>query len=349
MAMLTRQKTTQILLDRDHGLEILVRALGGEYLALRNGHRTGFNPLQLEHNPSNFQFMKGWLRSLAQPPGLPLLSVREQADLDQALHGTLALERSHRRLSRLVEFLDSTDPEGVFARLSRWCEGGDEAWVFDNPEDVVVPRMAQNAIFGFDGTDLLKNEVTRGPAMLYIFHLTRQLLDGRRLVFWVDEFARWLKNADFRDMGEDSLQTMRKLEGCFMGAVQSASSIRESPIVRTLIEQMPTRILFPTPDATRDDYIELFGLSEREYRLIKEEISPGSRMFLLKRGRHSAVCQLDLKGFEAVLAVISGRATTVELFHQLVEQYGDSPEQWLPRFSERFGSLPGLEEFSKHT
>jgi type IV secretion system protein VirB4 len=30
MAMLTRQHTTQIVLDRDHGLEILVRALGGE-------------------------------------------------------------------------------------------------------------------------------------------------------------------------------------------------------------------------------------------------------------------------------------------------------------------------------
>ncbi len=50
-------------------------------------------------------------------------SVREQADLDQALRGTLALEASARRLSRLVEFLDPTDPEGLHARLARWCEG----------------------------------------------------------------------------------------------------------------------------------------------------------------------------------------------------------------------------------
>jgi type IV secretion system protein VirB4 len=348
VAMLTRQQTTQIILDKHRGLEILVRALGGEYLALRNGYPTGFNPLQLEPTPFNFQFLKTWLRSLAQAPGQPVLTVREQADLDQALHGTLALERSHRRLSRLVEFLDSTDPEGVFARLSRWCDGGDEAWVFDNAEDVVVPRLEQNAIFGFDGTDFLSNDITRPPVTLYIFHLVKQLLDGRRLVFWVDEFARWLADSAFTAMSKDSLQTMRKLEGCFMAAAQSASNIRESSIARTIIEQTATKILFPTTDATREDYIDLFGLSEREYRLIKDELLPGSRMFLLKRGRHSAVCQLDLKGFDAELAVISGRATSVEFLHQLVDQYGSEPEQWLPRFCERFGGLPGL-EFSNRT
>jgi Type IV secretory pathway, VirB4 components len=349
IAMLTRQQTTQIILDKDRGLEILVRALGGEYLALRNGLPTGFNPLQLDPTPNNFQFLKTWLRALAQPPGLPVLTVREQADLDQALHGTLALERAHRRLSRLVEFLDSTDPEGVFARLSRWCESGDEGWVFDNREDVVVPRMAQNALIGFDGTDFLNNEVTRPPVTLYIFHLVRQLLDGRRLMFWAEEFAAWLSHAAVAAASKDYLQTMRKLEGCFMAIVQSASNVRESPIARTIIEQTATKILFPTSDATREDYIDLFGLSEREYLLIKEELLPGSRTFLLKRGRHSAVCQLDLKGFDAELAVISGRTMTVEFLNQLIEQYGPRPEHWLARFCERFGGLPELEEFSTRT
>ncbi|MEP7246863.1 MAG: VirB4 family type IV secretion/conjugal transfer ATPase [Gammaproteobacteria bacterium] len=351
IAMLTRQGTTQIILDKDRGLEILVRALGGEYLALRNGLPTGFNPLQLALTPGNFQFLKTWVRALAQPPGLPVLNVREQADLDQALHGTLALERSHRRLSRLAEFLDATDPEGVFARLSPWCEatGGDEAWVFDNPEDVVVPRMAQNAIFGFDGTDFLDNPRTRPAVSLYIFYLARQLLDGRRLLFWVEECAKWLLDADFAAMSKDSLQTMRKLEGCFMAIVQSASNVRESSIARTIIEQTATKILFPTSDATREDYIDMFGLSEREYSLIKEELSPGSRSFLLKRGRHSAVCQLDLKGFDAELAVISGRATTVDFLKQLIAEYGPLPDNWLARFCERFGGLPGLEEFSTRT
>lgn len=342
IAMLTRQNTTQIVLDKDRGLEVCLRALGGEYLALRNGLPTGFNPLQLSVTPSNLQFLKTWLRALAQPAGAPLLGVREQADLDQALHGTLALECSHRRLSRLVEFLDATDPEGVFGRLSPWCAGGDESWVFDNSEDAIVPLLASNSLIGFDGTDFLANDLTRPPVTLYIFHLVRQLLDGRRLMFWVDEFARWLADAAFTAMSKDSLQTMRKLEGCFMAAVQSASNVRESAIARTLVEQTATKILFPTSDATREDYIDLFGLSEREYQLIKEELTPGSRSFLIKRGRHSAVCQLDLKGFDPELGVISGRATSVELLYQLIDQYGPTPDDWLAPFCGHFGGLPGL-------
>jgi type IV secretion system protein VirB4 len=52
-------------------------------------------------------------------------------------------------------------------------------------------------------------------------------------------------------------------------------------------------------------------LTEREFRLIKDQLEPGSRMFLVKQAHHSVVCQLDLKGFDAELAVISGRAAKV--------------------------------------
>jgi type IV secretion system protein VirB4 len=47
LAMLARQDVTQVVFDKDRGLEILVRALGGTYLPLKNGAPTGFNPLQL--------------------------------------------------------------------------------------------------------------------------------------------------------------------------------------------------------------------------------------------------------------------------------------------------------------
>ena len=46
-----RQGVTQVIFDKDRGLEILVRALGGEYCPLKNGVPTGFNPLQLPRRP----------------------------------------------------------------------------------------------------------------------------------------------------------------------------------------------------------------------------------------------------------------------------------------------------------
>jgi type IV secretion system protein VirB4 len=108
--------------------------------------------------------------------------------------------------------------------------------------------------------------------------------------------------------------------------------VLESPISRTIIEQTPTKIFFPNADASEQDYVAGFGLTEREFKLVRERLEPGSRAFLVKQGHHSVVCQLDLKGFDAELAVISGRSTQVERMHRIIAQTGPEPTAWLPSF-----------------
>jgi type IV secretion system protein VirB4 len=332
LAMLTRQGVSQVVFDKDHGLEILIRALGGTYLPLRNGRPTGFNPLRLTATPGNIEFMKIWLRSLVRVS--VGLTVREEADLDHALHGTLALEPESRRLSRLIEFTDATRSDGIHARLSRWCvsTGGDYAWAFDNPADTFAECITKTTLFGIDVTEFLDNEVTRTPVTLYLFHIVRTLLDGRRFVCWADEFSRLLSDPSFEQFAKDGLKVWRKLNGVFAAATQSPSDALASSISRTIIEQTPTKILFPNSDANAEEYMDGFGLSEREFKLIKEELEPGSRMFLVKQGHTSVVCQLDLKGFHAELAVISGRAGAVERMNQIISQFGEDPVVWLPQF-----------------
>jgi type IV secretion system protein VirB4 len=336
IAMLDRQGVTQVIFDKDRGLEILVRALGGEYLALKNGVATGFNPLQLPITPANVEFLKTWLRNLSAGPLQPRHAgpARETADLDQALRGTLALDPEARRLSRLVEFLDPTDPEGPHARLARWCDAcrGDYAWVFDNSRDTVVSRLAGRAVIGFDVTEFIDHSLTRSPITLYLFHLVRQLLDGRRLVCWMDEFWRLLADPAFERFAKDGPKTWRKLNGVMCLATQSPSDVLDSPISRTLIEQTPTKVFFPNADANLQEYTQGFGLTEREFKLIKEQLEPGSRMFLVKQAHHSVVCQLDLKGFDAELAVISGRAGEVKRMYQIMSATGPDPTAWLPQF-----------------
>ena len=338
VAALARRGVTQVIFDKDRGLEILVRALGGEYFPLRNGVPTGFNPLQLPITPSNVEFLKVWLWELSghssRRDGRAVRSVREQADLEQALRGTLALDASARRLSRLVEFLDPTDSEGLYARLACWCEGcrGDYAWVFDNSVDTLAARLTGRSVIGFDVTEFLDHPRTRSPITLYLFHLVRQLLDGKPFVCWMDEFWRLLADPAFESFAKDGPKTWRKLNGVMCLATQSASDVLESPISRTLVEQTPTKVFFPNADADRREYTEGFGLSEREFRLIKEQLEPGSRMFLVKQAHRSVVCRLDLKGFDAELAVISGRTAQVNHMHELIAAIGSSPEDWLPAF-----------------
>ena len=336
LAMLARQGATQVVFDKDRGLEILVRALGGEYFPLKNGVPTGFNPLQLPATPANVEFLKLWLYELSaqQIPRADAgaRAVREQADLEMALRGTLALDAPARRLSRLVEFLDPTDPEGPYARLACWCEGsrGDYSWVFDNPVDTLSARLEGRSVIGFDVTEFLDHPLTRSPITLYLFHLVRRMLDGRRMVCWMDEFWRLLADRAFASFAKDGPKTWRKLNGVMCLATQSPSDVLESPISRTLVEQTPTKIIFPNADANYREYTDGFGLSEREFKLVKERLEPGSRMFLVKQAHHSVVCQLDLKGFDSELAVISGRATQVAQMQELMSANGADPAAWLP-------------------
>ena len=330
VALLTRQGATQVLLDKDHGLELLVRALGGEYRSLETGRATGLNPLQLEPDPANLEFLRGWLARLAAPLSGEL-TAREQADLVQALAGTMALPRSDRRLSRVLEFLDPTDALGPHARLARWSAdaGGEYGWVFDHREDRIVPLLGERDVLGFDVTDFLRVAALRGPVTMYLFHLLRRLLDGRRLVVWMDEFATLLADSAFTSFAQDGLKTWRKMNAVAAFATQSAADVLQSPIARTLVEQTPTKVFFPNPDADRRDYVDGLGLSEREFALVRHQLAPGSRRFLLKQAAASVVCELDLKGMDLALKVISGRTATVRQVRALIDRVGADPEAWL--------------------
>jgi type IV secretion system protein VirB4 len=335
MSMLRKQHATQIVFDKDHGLEILVLALGGEYRALTLGDPTGFNPLQLEATGPNFEFLRLWLRSLLGSDRT--LTTSQSADLDQALRGTLHLAPTARRLSRLIEFLDPTDSEGTYARLSPWCAttDGDYAWAFDHPEDRIAHRLrgaAAPTLIGFDVSEFLDNPTLRTPITLYLFHLVRQLLDGRRLVCWLDEFWKLLGDPAFEQFAKEGPKTWRKLNAVMCFATQSASDVLASPISRTIVEQTATQIFFPNHQAQPADYCEGFGLSAREHRLVRDGMDPGSRSFLVKQGHHSVVAELDLHDFAAEIAVISGRAQTLALAHRLIAERGRAPEHWLPAF-----------------
>lgn len=361
VAMLQKLSATQVVFDKDRGLEILIRALGGHYLPLRTGVPTGFNPFRLAPSPPNKVFLREWLGHLVATGGRAL-TVREEADLDQALRGVLALDPDARRLTRVLEHLDPTDPEGLYPRLARWCAGGEYGWVFDEAQSGAGPHavqdgtvateleavLADTALIGFDVTAFLALPAVRTAVTLYLFHLVRQMLDGRRFVCWADEFWRLLDDPAFESFSRDGPKTWRKLNGVFAACTQSVSDVLASPISRTLIEQTATKVFFPNPEARFEDYVDGFGLTEREYHLIREGMGTGERLFLVRQGEHSTVCRLDLAGFDDALAVISGRIENLAHMQDAIDAQGPAPEQWLPDFTERVREAKGRPNPGSH-
>jgi len=264
-------------------------------------------------------------------PGFPL-TPREEKEIHEAVLGVMGAEKSLRRLSAVLQFLNPTEEHGISMRLARWCQGGALGWLFDNAEDTL--QIDQDVpILGFDVTEFLDNPETRTPTILYLFHRIEKLMDGRRIPIFMDEFWKLLDDPAFENLILNKLVTIRKQDGFLVMLTQNPEQVLRSKAGFAVVSQTATKIFLPNPEADRKGYVEGFGLTESEYGIVRS-LGEKSRKFLIKQGHNSVVAELNLQGFEEELAVLSGNTASSLLVERLVQEQGPDPEKWLPRFFE---------------
>lgn len=332
MAQAEKTGARQIFIDKDRGAQIFVQASGGTYLALHNGIATGFSPLKaLTDCASDKSFLSIFIRQLVRADGKPI-SVQEERRIEDGINAVMKLPVADRSLSALRSMLGMKDASGVGARLEKWTSEGSLGWVFDNADD----SMTLDARFiGFDMTDFLDNADIRTPVMLYLFHRIDQLLTGERMIICIDEFWKALGDEAFRRFAQDGLKTYRKRNALMVFATQSPADALKSDISHSILEQVATKIMLPNPFGARRDYVDGFALSEAEFKLVREDLSPESHKFLVKQGHDSVVVELDLNGLDDALAVLSGRAETTAQVDEIIAEVGSNPATWLPLFHSR--------------
>jgi type IV secretion system protein VirB4 len=167
----------------------------------------------------------------------------------------------------------------------------------------------------------------------------------------MDEFWKILDGkGGLKEFAKNKQKTIRKQNGLGIFATQSPEDALASDIAAALIEQTATMILLPNPNASRDDYINGLKLTEAEYQVVVS-LDERSRCFLVKQGHASSVCQLNLRGMDDALAVISASTDNIEIMHEVLEEQARNqgvlsnelrPEQWLNEFyAQRKGSGKG--------
>lgn len=316
-----------IFFDKDRGADLFIRAIGGSYDRLHPDVPSGLNPLQLEDNPTNRQFLIDWVGLLAGQP-----SVEEIAQIKDAIDANFAQPKQHRRLKHLVElFRGGARPHGtdLWSRLKPWWGNGERAWLFDNSKDTT--DLATRVV-GFDMTAVLDDPALRTPAMMYLFRRVEQRLDGTPAIIVVDEGWKALDDDVFVRRIKDWEKTIRKRNGIVGFATQSARDALESKIASAIIEQAATQIFMVNPKASFDDYCTGFGLTEHELDLVRT-LPDSSHCFLLKHGGESVVVRLDLGGEPEILTILSGREKTVRLADELRASLG-AQENWLEQLLE---------------
>lgn len=331
------QGFTSIYFDKDRGAEIAIRAIGGKYFNFKNGIPTGINPFQMAPTEENIVFLEKltrWIASYDQAP----LSTSDNLRISQAVRTVMCMPKEHRRLKIVTQNMtEGIDRENsIVKRLSRWCQGGELGWVLDNPVDLIDFTTHHN--YGLDGTHFLDNALIRTPLSMYLLYRMESILDGRRFMYYMDEFWKWVMDDLFSDFAFNKQKTIRKQNGLGVFATQSPEDILKSPIARAIIEQCPTGIFLPNPAADEAEYREGFKLSATEYTIIKH-LGENSRLFLVKQGQHSAVAKLDLTGFQEELSLLSGGTDHVEMLDVIRAEVGDDPDRWLPIFHKRRKNL----------
>jgi type IV secretion system protein VirB4 len=339
---------TTVFFDKDEGAKLCIKAIGGKYLAVKNGKPTGFNPFQMEPTEDNILFLESLVKVLVSGEN-QRVTVTDELRITSAVRTVMKMPKEIRSLSTVIQNMtEGTDKEdrenSIVKRLSKWCRDdgagkvGALSWVLDCQDDIIDFTTHKN--YGFDGTDFLDNNDVRTPISMYLLHRMESIIDGRRFIYFMDEAWKWVDDQAFAEFAGNKQLTIRKQNGLGVFATQMPSSLLESEIASSLVQQCATEIYLPNPKADYEEYTQGFKVTDAEYEIIRN-MDEESRMFIIKQGHNSMVGKLELscpnnKGcFDDELTVLSGSIDNNTLVDQIIAEVGEDPDVWLPIFHKR--------------
>jgi len=197
----------------------------------------------------------------------------------------------------------------------------------------------------FNTTDMLKpNHPATEPVLSVLFQLKDMMQrEGRLFLTLVEEF--WVP-ANYPTTQAQIMGTLKagRIKGEFMFLVsQSPEDAINCAIFAPIIQQTPTKVFLPNPDATFESY-QKCGLNLKEFSEL-HKLDKASRTFLVKQEHQSTFVKLDLEGFDDYLPIISGTWESIAMAHQIKDEIGSTdPKDWVPVFQQRLRDARKLEK-----
>lgn len=318
--------------DRYYGTEVVTRMAGGNYVRF-DDDSCAMNPLQMELNPRNRDFLNTWLKLITG----------------------LTDDESSEEFGRAIDML-STVPENLRNLKKIWntafatgspARSAIRPWISDNQHGHVFCAIKDSMDLGsrmtsFDFTNVLNDERTDslGPAVIsYVMHRTMDVSvnKGYPALIFVDETAPLLRNEFFAAKFAAGLQEGRKLGQIFICAFQRPNAIEESAHAQTILGQCATQIFFRNVKAKPDDF-KIFGLSEQELSFVLGRSHAHlKRAFLLRRmsethGVESVIIDNDMSVLGPGLQTFASGNASTRLIRELAAK---DPENFRKLYMDR--------------
>jgi len=325
-------------IDKEGSMRGFIEGIGGTYFTLAAGEPTGLNPFHLPDTQMNRDFLIDLVTVCGRRSDNGELTAEDLQDVKKAVDNVYAMPFEYRRFGVLLQSIADRGEDCLARRLAKWCYGeqnGRYAYALDNPENRFDWTMLKRV--GFDVADfLVAGHPATEPILSYLFHLKKLMQRGGGLMATVVE-EYWLPISYPTTAMQilDILKTGRRRDEFLMLVTQSPEDAIKSPLLPAILQQTPTKIYLPNPDAeykTSDGGgYHRFGLTTKEFAKLKE-LGMQSRKFLIKQGSQSNVAKLDLSGMSDIISVLAMSAEDFKYLDAAKSQVGEEPDNWIPLY-----------------
>ena len=220
----------------------------------------------------------------------------------------------------------------IIEKLAAWVDDGPYAKIFNHKTEDI--DMVSQKIHGFDLTNLVQNKIALIPVVFYLFHKIFSSLDGKPAILVLDEAWSLIDNPMFTKYMDEWLRRLKEKNTIVIFATESIRDASKSSITSKLVDEIETKIFLPNPSARRENYQKIFGLSDKEFRLLSS-MQTDKREFLLKHHTDAVIGKLNLEGMDFILSVLTSNQENISIMQTAIMDAGDKPEDWLPLYEER--------------
>jgi type IV secretion system protein VirB4 len=278
------------IFDLGGSFESLTQLFGGSYVRVGiNSPDFRINPFSLSPTKENLDFLALFVKVLLQGAAPIELDPTEERDLYQQIENLYSVDPVLRTLGVLANTLGHR----LADRLTKWTQGGQFGFLFDNPEDTI--SFSQFQCFDFQRMSQYPGLLE--PLLFYILHRANSVIADRQIsttfkAFFIDEAWVFLKNPSIQRYVVEALKTWRKANAAMILSTQSLDELRRSDLLDVIIESCPTKLFLANPDMDRELYGRQFHLNENEVELISTLIP--KQQFLIKTPELAKVANLTV-------------------------------------------------------
>ena len=331
-------------IDARRESEMFIRALGGKYLYFTvkpSKDCVKLNPLLLEDNNDNREFLKNWLLYL-----MDKYIDREQleeytAAVVAAVDIIYELPVEKRKLSNADEFFSLSNykliNKAIVKKLSRWYGKGKYAHIFDNDQDELV---YSKDILAVDMAEIYDTDIAFNlPVLYYFMHFFKIHYIGTPSILAVSGGNRIFSNLYFEKNLGPMLDSFTKANSIMIVTASfNSKNVSWSEVIASIYhEKMATKIFLPD-DTSYDIVKRVFKLTDQEAMYL-EALELSKRQFIIRQSDVSIVSEMNLRGFNLELALLScDDDKTRKKLSDIIETYGDSDSLWVRKLYEHESS-----------